>query len=198
MSTAFRIVSKNAHAVARPFRPSAPIRSFHSPFAALGNSPLTSPTHPHPSAVYEKQSDHSPEPLSGTRTYVVSQPDVSSKFYEVPSGAYPTSSPYINFAATEAPASGAQVSSTSSSPHAHEQTIRTVPTHPGGVGASAAVRYAKAPGHMGEGSEGGLGLMDKEGTLPPQSTPTERNPQPDGDVAEEFSKKGLDAWKDRK
>lgn len=177
------------------------MRPFHTPFAVLGNSPLTSPP---PPTAYEKQSDHSPEPVdtsSGTRTYVVSEPDASSKFYEVPSGAYPTSAPYINFTATEAPnTDGAQVSSTSSTPLAHEQTTRTVPQHEDGVGESAAVRHRQAPGQMEDrGSRGGMGLMDEKGTTPPEQTPTDRNPPPDGNVAKNHSKKGIrDAWKERK
>ncbi|GLB40469.1 hypothetical protein LshimejAT787_0803400 [Lyophyllum shimeji] len=112
MSAAFRLISSNSRLVARAIRPSAPVRAFHSPFAALGDSPLTSTSHPTPATVYEKQTDFSSEPVAlhgGSRTYVVSQPDVSSKYYEVPSGAYPTSSPYINYAAADPPAtSGAQ------------------------------------------------------------------------------------------
>ncbi|KAG6817352.1 hypothetical protein H0H87_009951 [Tephrocybe sp. NHM501043] len=200
MSSTLRVLSSSARAVSRTSRP-APVRAFHSPFAALGNSPLLSSTPTHPSAVYEKQYDFSPEVLHGARTvYVVSEPDASSKHYSVPSGAYPTSSPYINFASTEAPnSSGTQVSSTSSSLFAHTQTICTVPTHPGGVGESASVRHAWAPGDMEAGSDGGLGLMDAKGTIPPQATPTDRNPPPDGAMAEIFSKMGIDeAWKLRK
>ncbi|KAG6915865.1 hypothetical protein DXG01_009572 [Tephrocybe rancida] len=200
MSSTLRVLSNSARTVARTSRPSG-VRAFHSPFATLGNSPLMSTSPTHPSAVYEKQFDFSPEAHHGARTvYVVSEPDASSKPYSVPSGAYPTSSPYIDFASTEAPnTSGTQVSSTSSSPFAHEQTIHTVPTHPGGVGESASVRYAMAPGEMAAGSEGGLGLMDKAGTIPPQTAPTDRNPPPDGAMAEIFSKMGIDeAWKLRK
>lgn len=203
MSLPFRLLSKNSCSISRLSRPSAS-RSFHTPFAVLGNSPLTSPPPP-TSSVYEKQLDHSPEPIdtfSGTRTYVVSEPDASSKFYEVPSGAYPTSAPYVNFTPTETPNSdGALVSSTSSTPLAHEQTTRTVPQHKGGVGESSAVRHAQAPGQMGErgGSHGGLGLMDEKGTIPSEVSPIDRNPPPDGDIAETFSKKGIrDAWKERK
>ncbi|KAG6879887.1 hypothetical protein C0992_010240 [Termitomyces sp. T32_za158] len=201
MVSALRVLSNAARTFTPTLRPAASTRAFHSPFAALGDSPLMSHTPTHPSAIYEKQMDFSPELFHGRRTvYVVSEPDASSKHYSVPSGAYPTASPYIDFPATEAPnISGAQVSSTSSSLLAHEQTIRTVPTHPDGVGESASVRYAMAPGEMVAGSEGGLGLMDKKGTIPPQVTPTDRNPQPDGVMAEVFSKMGIDeAWKLRK
>ncbi|RDB25866.1 hypothetical protein Hypma_006816 [Hypsizygus marmoreus] len=199
MSSSFRVASKTSRILSRAVRrPSAP-RSLHTPFAVLGNSPIMSPPAP---VTYEKQCDFSSEPLTGTRTYVVSEPDTTSKYYEVPSGAYPTSSPYINFTATEAPNThGAQVSSTSSTLLAHEQTIRTVPHHWGGVGESSAVRHALAPGEMGErgGSHGGLDLMDAKGTVPPEISPTDRNPPPDGGDAEMFSMKGItDAWKQRK
>ena len=63
------------------------------------------------------------------------------------------------------------------------------------------MRYRGAPGEMGErgGSDGGLDLMDEEGTVPPDITPTERNPQPDGDIAKFYSQKGVkEAWKERK
>lgn len=62
------------------------------------------------------------------------------------------------------------------------------------------MRHAQAPGEMDDrgGSRGGQGLVDKEGTVPGNGTGA-RNPPPDGDVAENFSKKGVkDAWKARK
>jgi hypothetical protein len=208
MSFALRAVSNNSRLISRLTRPTGTvIRPFHTPFAVSGKSTLTSPPPTTPtvsSSSYEKQLDHTPEPVetpSGTRTYVVSEPDASTKYYSVPSGAYPTSDPYVNFTATEAPNThGAQVSSTSSTPLAHEQTTRTVDQHPGGVGASSDVRHVQAPGEMGErgGSYGGQGLLDKEGTVPGKGS-GDRNPPPDGDLAENFSKKGIkDAWKERK
>ncbi|KAF8223838.1 hypothetical protein L208DRAFT_1411247 [Tricholoma matsutake] len=199
LSASYRLLSRSSYS-----------RQFHSPFVVLkDNSPLTSPPASTSSAsvspVYEKQFDSSPEPVhspSGRRTYVVSEPDTSSKFYSVPSGAYPTSAPYVNFAPTEAPDThGAQVSSTSSTPLAHKQTIRTVPQHKTGVGQSAAVRHAEAPSEMGKrgGSHGGLGLMDKKGTLPAELPGMESNPPPLGAVGEAFGRKGLDgAWNRRR
>ncbi|KAG9315291.1 hypothetical protein JVU11DRAFT_4430 [Chiua virens] len=81
----------------------APARAFHSPFVVLNASTrLTSPAST-PTSMYEKQDDTSTEPhlsSSGTRTYVVSEPDPSNTPYEVPSGAYPTSSPYVNYGPT--------------------------------------------------------------------------------------------------
>jgi len=71
-------------------------RSFHTPLAILANSHLKPPP---TTSHYEKQYDHPPEPTSsqfGYRTYVVSEPDASTKHYQVPAGAYPTSAPYTN------------------------------------------------------------------------------------------------------
>ncbi|KAF8640215.1 hypothetical protein AX16_010112 [Volvariella volvacea WC 439] len=107
MSSILRAASKPAFTVSRVLSSSSATqcRKFHSPFAALGRSPLASATTTNASAsqvpfsMYEKQLDTSPEPIlsnSGTRTYVVSEPDATSKFHEVPSGAYNTSSPYKN------------------------------------------------------------------------------------------------------
>ncbi|KAF5359295.1 hypothetical protein D9756_003214 [Leucocoprinus leucothites] len=216
MSSFLRTLAKSSITTARTVtRQYTPIRSFHSPFVVLGqaratnkvsqgeaqqqqqNSPMT----------YEKQYDFSYEPLTtsfGNRTYVVSQPDASASHYEVPSGAYPTSSPYVNYApASEGPNyKGAQVSSTSTNLLAHEFTTGAVPRHFGGVGASSAIRHAKAPGEMDEkgGSFGGMGLMDWKGYVAPKEELGERNPPPDGKgVAEKYSKAGLDeAWKLRK
>lgn len=210
MSSFLRTLAKSSTVVARSARQHAPIRSFHSPYVVLGQTSRKAqvqqpqPEAANPFAIYEKQSDFSHEPLTpsaGNRTYVVSQPDASASHYEVPSGAYPTSSPYVNYAPAEAPNyKDAQVSSTSSGP-AHEFTTRAAPQHFGGVGASSAIRHATAPGEMGEkgGSFGGLSMMDKEGCTPGEGELAERNPPPDGDAAERFSKAGVDgAWKLRK
>lgn len=73
-------------------------RSFHTPFAILGNSHLKTAPSTNIASQYEKQYDHPPEPItshSGYRTYVVSEPDTSTKHYRVPAGAYPTYAPYI-------------------------------------------------------------------------------------------------------
>jgi len=103
------------------------IRAFHSPFAVLGNSPLTStssgPKEPTNAfmAQYEKHYEHPSESSTpGYRTYVVSEPDASSRHFRVPAGAYPTSAPYVNFTSTNAPeVDGHQYSSTSSDLLAH-------------------------------------------------------------------------------
>src|SRR5882757_2641292 len=74
-------------------------RSFHTPFAVLANSHLKPPPTTHIASHYEKQYDHPPEPTTsqfGYRTYVVSEPDASTRHYQVPAGAYPTSAPYTN------------------------------------------------------------------------------------------------------
>ncbi|KAL4062213.1 hypothetical protein V8B97DRAFT_1916050 [Scleroderma yunnanense] len=97
-----------------PVQPSS--RAFHSPFVALkaAGTPLSSqPTSSVASPVnstlptYEKQVDNpTSEPhitSSGTRTYVVSEPDPSKKAYEVPYGAYSTNASYGNLASTDTP-----------------------------------------------------------------------------------------------
>ncbi|KIJ62770.1 hypothetical protein HYDPIDRAFT_75397, partial [Hydnomerulius pinastri MD-312] len=196
---------------AQQIRARAPLRRFHSPFIALNSSssPLTSPpsassaVSPITSAVYEKQHDLSPEPRvssSGTRTYVVSEPDPSHTPYEVPSGAYPTSASYVNFVETTAPNPyGTHSSASSSAPHPY--TTRAVPQNESGVGESAAVRNAEAPGEMGRrgGSHGGLGLMSESSTQAGDGKLADRNPPPDSRVAPRWSKLGVDqAWKERK
>ncbi|KAF9533749.1 hypothetical protein CPB83DRAFT_844473 [Crepidotus variabilis] len=183
-------------------------RPFHSPFAVLGNSPLTSPPPPEHqsniSSAYEKHYDHAPEPVAhtGYRTYVVSEPDAHSRHYQVPAGAYPTSAPYVNFTATSAPdVTGFQYSSTSGELRAHEVTSRAAAQHAKGVGESSAVRNASSPGAMGVrgGGYGGLAMMDKKGTTTTGSQLADRNPPPDGAAAEKYSKAGVDgAWKLRK
>lgn len=137
---------------------SPPIRAFHSPFVVLSASNrLTTPSPSTAAPIYEKQDDSSSEPhlsSSGTRTYVVSEPDPSNTPYEVPSGAYPTSAPYVGYNPTTAPNPKGLYSSTSSSiPHPY--TTRTAFQNEGGVGGSAAVRSAEAPAEMG-GIRGGL------------------------------------------
>lgn len=203
MSNALRFLAKTSRtasgSLARPAVIST--RSFHTPFAMLGNSPLTSPPPPLSTAkpIYEKETDYSTDFIPGTRTYVVSEP-VSSHVSGVPLGAFPTSAPYVNFAATEAPNTTAQYSSTASGHLAHPIT-RSAVQHEGGVGQSAAVRNSEAPGEMGRagGSSGGLGLMDKKGTHFGEGELAERNPPPIGETGEKFSKLGLEnAWKARK
>lgn len=152
-------------------------RSFHSPFALLGESPLTTPSSSHYNAQashYEKQYDYGHEPFvssSGHRTYVVSQPDANYSHYQVPAGAYPTSSPYIGFNPTEAPEySRADVSSTAADILAHPFTSR-----------------AAAPGNAS---------LRTRGSVKPRLG--DRNPQPDGPASEKFSKAGVqNAWKMR-
>ena len=119
MSTALRALSKHARNLSNASRsvPSTS-RAFHSPFAVLSTSPLT--TTPPPTSLagssYEKQVDYSSEAFMGAaghRTYVVSHPDPANTPYQVPYGAYPTSAPYQNFTRTEAPVpEGAQHAST--------------------------------------------------------------------------------------
>ncbi|KAH7927911.1 hypothetical protein BV22DRAFT_1005886 [Leucogyrophana mollusca] len=209
MPASFRLFNRHVRSLSKAVNSAkpAPSRSFHSPFVALNSttSPLTSApsSASNVSTVYEKQDEHSPDPQissSGTRTYVVSEPDPSNTPYQVPSGAYPTSAPYVNFKATDAPNYDGQHSSSSASlPHPH--TTGAAPQNEAGVGESAAVRHAGAPGMMGRkgGSHGGLGLMSKAGTKEGNSQLSGRNPSPDSDVAPKWSKLGVDhAWKERK
>ena len=168
------LLTKTSHVVNRAARPVLALaRPFHSPFAVLGNSPVRSP--PSPNVTYEKQLEHSSEPLSGTRTYVVSEPDTSHKFYEVPSGAYPISTPYANFTPTD---THTQVSLTSTSILVHEQTIRTV------LDASATIRY------RGFGCDWGvrweLCFVDANSMMLPDVSPEGRNAQPDGGGSRRF------------
>ncbi|KAJ4495200.1 hypothetical protein C8J55DRAFT_484832 [Lentinula edodes] len=179
-------------------------RSFHSPFAVLGTTHSTPSSTASSVNVYEKQVDFSPEPVpynGGQRTYVVSEPDPANTHYQVPAGAYPTSLPYVNFPATEAPNQEGQRSSTSSS-LAHPVLTQAAAHNQSGVGESSAVRHATAPGSMGQrgGSHGGLGLSDQPSTHAGQGSLADRNPPPiESDVVEKFSKMSVkDAWKARK
>jgi len=201
----FRISTTFVRAVRRAATPAVlRNRAFHSPYAVLSDSPLTSPKENAITSAYEKHYDHPSEPVyhSGLRTYVVSEPDTHSKHYEVPAGAYPTSAPYINFNATTAPdITGRQYSSTGADLLAHESTTAAAPHNASGVGESAAVRNASAPGELGMrgGGYGGLGLMDKQGTTSGTGRLADRNPPPDGSAAEKYSKAGVkEAWKLRK
>lgn len=197
---ALRIASKHTRSLSQKFRVNPPqTRSFYSPFAVLSqNSPSSSSTKPS----YEKPTHDDFEVEHGAGTvYVVSEPDPSDRPYAVPAGAYPTSLPYVNFTQTEAPdASGAKVSSTSPD-LARPNLTRRVPTNKAGVGESAAVRNSDAPGEMGTrgGGHGGLGLMDESSTEEGEGQLGSRNPPPVGDVAEKYSKLGVqEAWKARK
>ncbi|KAF5327209.1 hypothetical protein D9619_004560 [Psilocybe cf. subviscida] len=165
--------AKHATVVLRTASKPLATRAFHSPFTALGASPLTSSPSKDESISrhYEKQYETSNEPKAasnGYRTYVVSEPDVTSRHYQVPAGAYPTTAPYANFHTSAAPDThGAQPSSTSATPLAHGFTTRAATQH--------------------------------SGTKANEASLADRNPPPDGDVAEKFSKAGVDgAWKLRK
>ena len=201
-----RLLSKR---VAVALRAPTTARRFHSPYTVLGSSPLTTPhssatpSENSFSALYEKHYDVPSEVTShaGYRTYVVSEPDESNRHYQVPAGAYPTSSPYIHFKAASPPdlQPGESYSSTGSQ-LAHPFTTRAVPQNPSGVGESSAVRFKSAPGEMGArgGGYGGLKMMDRSTTTAGTGKLGERNPQPDGPAAEKFSKAGVEnAWKMR-
>jgi len=54
--------------------------------------------------MYEKQNDHVAEPFmtsGGTRTYVVSEPETTLKYFQIPSGAHLTSAPHVKSASTD-------------------------------------------------------------------------------------------------
>ncbi|KAG1781606.1 hypothetical protein EV702DRAFT_1072090 [Suillus placidus] len=203
MSNILRVFSKHTRSLSQPSKPRIVSlgRLFHSPFVVLNSSlsPATSVS----ASLYEKQHDHSPEPQissAGTRTYVVSEPDPANTPYAVPSGAYPTTAPYVNFKPTDAPnPEGKHSASGASLPHHY--TTRAIPRNADGVGESASVRYGEAPGEMGHrgGSHGGLDLMDESGTQKGAAELADRNPYPDSDMAPRWSKLGVEnAWKERK
>ncbi|EGN99146.1 hypothetical protein SERLA73DRAFT_181978 [Serpula lacrymans var. lacrymans S7.3] len=210
MSSSFRILSKHSRSLSHKLNTAAafPQRSFHSPFVVLNSASSTLTSPPSPSStvysMYEKQMDHSPEPQvssSGTRTYVVSEPDPSHAPYEVPSGAYPTSAPYVNFRSININDVHGAANSSTSADTAHPYTTNAVSHNESGVGESAAVRHSEAPGSMGRrgGSHGGLDLMDEATTKQSSAQLADRNPAPDSDVAPKWSKLGVDgAWKERK
>ena len=102
---------------------------------------------------YEKEPDTSPEPIttySGTRSYVVNEPDPADSKYEVPTGAYHSAGSYVGSKEVKHEGYGGERGvkerSSSSSELAHPVTTKRVPTHGAGVGG------------------GGSGAMDKEGT----------------------------------
>src|ERR1700753_4343989 len=110
------------------------------------------------------------------------------------SGAYASTSPYEPQTTTGAPKSNDSSTSTS---QAHPKLTQFAPKNTEGIGSSSAVRYRSAPGDMRDGSDGGLGVMDKAGTRNvEQEGMAERNAQPKG---EEEGRLGLgEAWKGRK
>lgn len=127
-------------------------RSFHSPYVVLRDSRLPTATPLASSAVSsmnEKQHDHSAEPFlthAGTRTYVVSQPDASSKHYQVPSGAYPTTAPYVSSAASE--------------PDSQARS-----RDEGGTEESSAIRFGSDPAEMGSVLSGITGISQGDPDL---------------------------------
>jgi hypothetical protein len=114
-------------------------RFFHSPYVVLRDSRLAHPlVSLEASSMNEKQNDHSAEPFlthAGTRTYVVSEPDATSKHYQVPSGAYPTS--------------GHVGSVPSESSSARPTTMHTTTRNEDGIGESSAIRSESVPEESG-------------------------------------------------
>ena len=124
-------------------------------------------------STYEKEVETSSEPFttySGTRSYVVNEPDPADSKYEIPTGAYHSTASYEKLEEVKYEGYGGEKGvrdgSSTSSEVAHPVRTKQVPRHEGGVGESAAVRSGSSPGEMGKrgGGGGGLGLMDKEGT----------------------------------
>ena len=167
ISSAFNPSSPPTNATkAKSVTDKAPLREPPSGANKLSARDLTEGT-------YEKDVETSPEPFttySGTRSYVVNEPDPADSKYEIPTGAYHSTAPYqkqqgVKYEGLGGERGGKEGSS-SSSELAHPVTTNRVPRHEGGVGESAAVRFGSSPGEMGQrgGGDGGLGLMDKEGT----------------------------------
>ncbi|KAL1746957.1 hypothetical protein HDZ31DRAFT_33049 [Schizophyllum fasciatum] len=193
-------------------------RAFHSPFTILNtaippsttkaapkdNSPLTSP--PPPEADLSAAADFTGDQYAAYSTenrpgdvYVVCDPTEDS-FHNVPTGAYPTSHPYVNYKSAPAPAtpSAENISSTSADPFAHPIT-KNADRNDAGVMESAALRHREAPGEMGArgGSYSGEGLADPQGTQKGSGL-ADRNPPPLSKEAEQWSKAGVkEAWKQR-
>jgi hypothetical protein len=92
-------------------------RSFHSAFTILDDSHLKI------ASQYEKQYDHPAQPIPshfGYRTYMVSEPDASTRHYQVPAGAYHCSASlltasYINLVTPKPSTKGEQHTSTGGS-----------------------------------------------------------------------------------
>ncbi|KZP00330.1 hypothetical protein CALVIDRAFT_533341 [Calocera viscosa TUFC12733] len=142
--------------------------------------------------------DHVYDPVpDGTTHYVVSEPEHRNTPYEVPSGAFPTSSPYDMYASTKKPQTTEQPSSTSSTT-AHPNTTQRVPTvndtYP--YGSSSSIRHTEAPGQMAKGSDKGVHLSEGVKVTPgAKGELASRNAWP----SEEQGKAGLnEAWKARK
>ncbi|EJU05126.1 hypothetical protein DACRYDRAFT_14186 [Dacryopinax primogenitus] len=180
-----------SQAARRPLA-AASLRTFTSsttPWAPSPTSPLQEPIASFHN-IYAKD-DHTYEPVpAGTTHYVVSQPEHKNTPYDVPAGAFPTSSPYDLYASTQKPQFSGQPSSTSSTA-AHPNTTNRVPrvedTYP--YGSSSAVRHNDAPGEMAKGS--GKGVHLSEGVRVTPGTGGElasRNGWP----SEEQGKAGLD------
>jgi len=143
-------------------RPST--RFFHSPYVVLRDSRLAHPlVSLEVSSMNEKQNDHSAEPFlthAGTRTYVVSEPDATSKHYQVPSGAYPTSG-HVGSVPSES--SSAQPTTM----HANED----------GIGESSAIRSESVP------EESGNNLVEGDGQRGSRKSAPTADVTPQGGLA---------------
>jgi hypothetical protein len=174
-------------------------RSLHATRIAFNAPGLSAIEENVPSHIYVKQDIGTADP-QGT-TYVVSEPEASAGNHDVPPGAYPSSSPYVNFAGgVRGRTMDALQSSTSSTP-AHPETTKRVPTNESGVGESAAVRHTEAPGEMGKrgGGDGGLNLMDASGTrMGEKGELKDVNEAPIHNVERKARLGNENAWKERR
>ncbi|KZT53669.1 hypothetical protein CALCODRAFT_511237 [Calocera cornea HHB12733] len=187
-----------AQAARRPLG-MAGVRSYNASAAArvgaAGQEAAPAAFHHHD---HYAKDDHVYDPVpDGTTHYVVSEPEHKNTPYDVPSGAFPTSSPYDMYASSKKPETSEQPSSTSSTT-AHPNTTQRVPkvddTYP--YGSSSAVRHNEAPGDMAKGSDKGVHLSEGVKVTPGAGGElASRNAWP----SEEQGKAGLDeAWKMRK
>ena len=125
---------------------------------------------------YEKDLETSSEPFtthSGTRSYVVNEPDPADSKYEIPTGAYHSTASFEKLDEVKYEGYGGErgvrEGSSTSSDVAHPVTTKRVLARAGGVGGaggSAGVGSGALPGETRQrrGGDGGSGVMDKEGT----------------------------------
>jgi len=133
---------------------------------------------------YEKELETSSEPFtthSGTRSYVVNEPDPADSKYEIPTGAYHSTASFEKSEEVKYEGGVGEGSSTSSET-AHPVTTKRVPRLEKGVGASAGVGSGSSPGEIRQkgGGDGGSELMDKEGTKEGVDWVLESEPPPAG------------------
>jgi hypothetical protein len=133
--------------------------------------------------------------------YVVAEAPASEAKYDVPPGAFPSSSPYQNYQNTTPPDTLGKLTSSTAPAPAHPNLSKRVPRNESGVGESAAVRHTEAPGELGArgGGNYGAGLMDEKTTRPGEDGELPDVNEAPIFNAEHKSKLGnRDAWKERR